>query len=669
MGANMNILLEPIQINKLLIKNRFYMPAMHLNMAKNFFVTDKLLAFYRERAKGGVGMITVGYATVDELSGSTGFIGAHLDEHIEGLSKLATVIKTEGANACVQLNHAGRYMHSFMLGGKQPVAPSAIASKFTKETPKELTVEEIKQIIKKFADAADRVKKAGFDAVEVLSGTGYLISEFLSPLTNKRTDEYGGSLENRMRFGLEIIQAIRDKVGKDFPIIVRINGNDLMEGGLTKEETLVYAQRLESIGVDALNVNVGWHEAMIPQIVTNVPRGVYAYLARSVKEKVSIPVIACHRINDPLTAEELISDGFCDMVSIGRALIADPYFPKKIYEGREQDIIHCTACAQGCFDNLFKMKSVECLCNPRAGHETERLVEKTLKPLKILIVGGGAAGMMAALTAFEAGHNVTLYEKGAELGGQLNIAGVPGGREEFKVLSDDLKWQVYKAGIKVKLNTEVTEEIIDKEKPDYIILATGALPVKPPIKGVELPHVIDAWEILKKNPVVGKNVVIIGGGAVGVEVALFLAEKGTLSPEAVKFLLVHRVEKPEYLYEMSIKGTKNVTIIEMLPEIGTNFGKSTRWVMLQELLRHRVNVLTGKKVTEIKEDVVIFTEDGETKEVVVDTVVIAVGSKSYNPLEEIIIKKGVKYAVVGDALKVGFAFDAIHSAFEAIRKL
>jgi len=665
----MKILFEPIFINKLQIKNRFYMPAMHLNMAKNYFVTDKLLAFYRERAKGGVGIITVGYATVDELSGSTGFIGAHLDEHIEGLSKLAEVIKSEGARACVQLNHAGRYMHSFMLGGKQPVAPSAIASKFTKETPRELTVEEIKGIIKKFADAAYRVKKAGFDAVEVLSGTGYLISEFLSPLTNKRDDEYGGSLENRMRFGLEVVQAIREKVGKDFPLIVRINGNDLMEGGLTKEETLTYAQKLESVGVDALNVNVGWHEAMIPQIVTKVPRGVYAYLARAVKEKVSIPVIACHRINDPVTAEELIADGFCDMVSTGRALIADPYFPKKVFEGREKDIIHCTACAQGCFDNLFKMKSVECLCNPKAGHETERVVQKAAKPLKLLIVGGGAAGMMAALTASEAGHDVTLYEKEATLGGQLNIAGVPGGREEFKVLSEDLSWQVTKSGVKLKLNTEVSEDIIEKEKPDFVILATGAVPVKPPIKGIDLPNVFDAWDVLKNNPLVGRNVVVIGGGAVGVETALFLAEKGTLPAEAVKFLLIHRVEKPEYLYELSVKGTKNVTIIEMLPEIGTNFGKSTRWVMLQDLLRHKVNVLTGKKVTEIKEKSVLFSEDGDMKEIAADSVVIAVGSKPYNPLEELLIKKNIKYTVVGDAKKVGFAFDAVHSGFEAARKL
>ncbi|GAB4433284.1 MAG: FAD-dependent oxidoreductase [bacterium] len=665
----MDILFEPIVINNLEIKNRIYMPAMHLNMAKNYFVTEKLIDFYHERAKGGVGMITVGYATVDELSGSGGFIGAHSDEYLEGLKKLAHTIKSEGAKSCVQLNHAGRYMHSFLLGGKQPVAPSAIASKFTKETPRELTVSEIKTIIQKFAEAAERVKKAGFDAVEVLSGTGYLISEFLSTLTNKRSDEYGGSFENRARFGLEIMQAIREKVGNDFPLIVRINGNDLMEGGLSKEEILKYAKRLEEVGVDALNVNVGWHEAMIPQIVTKVPRGVYAYLARAVKEVVSLPVIACHRINDPQTARELIENGFCDMVSMGRALIADPYLPKKVLEGREKEIIHCTACAQGCFDNLFKMKSVECLCNPRAGHEAERVVEKTEKPLKVMVVGGGAAGMYAALTAYEAGHNVILCEKDNELGGQLNIAGVPNGREEFKVLAEDLIMQVKKSGVVVKLNTAVTEDLLKEEKPDFVIIATGALPIKPPIKGVDMPHVFDAWDVLKGKVRVGKNIVIIGGGAVGVETALFLAEKGTLSPEAVKFLLVHRVESPEYLYELSVKGTKNVTIIEMLDEIGTNFGKTTRWVMLQDLYRHKVKVLTGKKVTEITEKTVLFSDNGNTGEIAADSVILAVGSRSYNPLEEIVLKAGIKYKVVGDAAKVGFAFDAIHSGFEAARKI
>ncbi|MDA8403979.1 MAG: NADH:flavin oxidoreductase [Desulfobacteraceae bacterium] len=293
-------LFQPIKINTLDIKNRIDMPAMHLGMANNFEVTDQIVEFYAERARGGVGMICVGYATVDELSGNTLNIGAHKDEFIPGLARLSKAIKDNGARSCVQVNHAGRYNMSFFLNGKQPVAPSAIASRMTREVPKEMDKDEIRQTIDSFAQAAMRVKKAGYDAVEVLSGTGYLISEFLSPLTNKRADEYGGSPENRMRFGLDIMRAIRKQVGKNFPVMVRMNGNDFMPGGQGNAELKLYAKALvEEAGVDALCINVGWHEARVPQITAAVPRGAFAYLSRGIKEAVNVPVIASHRINDP----------------------------------------------------------------------------------------------------------------------------------------------------------------------------------------------------------------------------------------------------------------------------------------------------------------------------------------------------------------------------------
>ncbi len=275
---------NPIKINTLELSNRIYLPAMHLGMAQEFEVTDQIVNFYAQRAKGGPGMICVGYATVDELSGNTQNIGAHADRFIPGLTRLASAIKENGSLAAAQINHAGRYNFSFFLDGKQPVAPSAIASRMTKETPKAMTIEEIKQTVNSFAAAAVRVQKAGFDAVEVLSGTGYLISEFLSPLTNQRSDEYGGSLENRMRFGLEIMAAIREKVGPKFPLMVRMNGNDFMPGGNPREELIEYARALAKGGVDALCINVGWHEARVPQIVAQVPRGAFAYPARGIKE-------------------------------------------------------------------------------------------------------------------------------------------------------------------------------------------------------------------------------------------------------------------------------------------------------------------------------------------------------------------------------------------------
>jgi len=659
-------LFEPITINQMQIKNRIYMPAMHMNMADNFMVTDRLVDFYAERARGGAGMIVVGYATVDELSGNFFNIGAHKDEHIPGLTRLAAAINDNGARSAVQINHAGRYNSSFFLNGEKPVAPSAIPSRMTRETPRALTIDEIKQVIRNFADAAGRVKKAGFSAVEILSGTGYLISEFLSPLTNQRDDEYGGSYDNRMRFGLEVMQAIRQAVGADYPIIVRMNGNDFMPEGQGREALQVYARALvEQAGVNALCINVGWHEARVPQIVTSVPRGVFAYLSRGIKEQVNVPVIASHRINDPLTAREMIGDGMCDMVAMGRSLIADPYLPEKSRTGRDDEIIHCVACAQGCFDNLFKGKAVECLCNPRAGREKETRVEKAATTKKVMVIGGGAAGMSAALAAAERGHMVTLYEKSDRLGGQLYLAAAPPGREEFGALARDLEKQVAISPVTVRLKQQVDEALIDAEKPDAVIIATGATPIAPPIPGADQPHVVQAWDVLQNKAHVGRKVVIIGGGAVGVETALFLSEKGTLSGDAVKFLLVNRAESPETLYELAIKGTKEILLIEMLDKIGKDIGKSTKWTMFQELDRSNVKRKSVTKALEITANGVMVEGPEGKKEIPADTIVMAAGSQSYNPLAATLEKKGIAFNTVGDARQVAQAIDAIHQGFNA----
>jgi 2,4-dienoyl-CoA reductase (NADPH2) len=662
-------LFEPIKINQLELKNRICMPAMHMNMAVNFEVSDQLIDFYAERARGGVGVITVGYATVDEYSGNVTNIGAHKDEFVPGLKRLAQAIQENGAHAVVQINHAGRYNFSFFLDGKQAVAPSAVPSRMTRETPRELTIDEIKEIVKRFSQAASRVKKAGYDGVEVLSGTGYLISEFLSPFTNKREDDYGGSFENRMRFGLEVMQAIRQEVGADFPIIVRMNGNDFMPGGNGRKDLQEYARRLVQVGVDALNINVGWHEARVPQIVTSVPRGVFGYLAKGIRELVDVPVISGHRINDTATAREMIADGLCDMVAMGRPLIADPFLPQKAKAGHEKGIVHCIACAQGCFDNLFKLKPVECLCNPKAGHEKETAVEKTKAPKKVMVVGGGAAGMSAALSAREKGHNVTLCEKGSRLGGQLYLASAPPGRAEFAELAKDLEYQVALSTINVVLDRCVDEALFDHEKPDAVILATGALPIKPPIPGVELPHVVQAWEVLQETAVIGRRVVIVGGGAVGVETALFLAEKGTLSPQALKFLLVNRAEDPEDLYELSTRGTKDIVVIEMIDKMGKDIGKTTRWGILQDLSRQGIQTKATTKALEITETCVKVEMDGKIEEIPADTVVLAAGAAPYNPLQKFVEKQGIPCKVIGDAARVALAFDAVHQGFAAGRSL
>lgn len=658
-------LFEQIALGSLQVKNRIYLPAMHLNMAEDFLVTEQLQAFYSERARGGAGLICVGFATVDELSGSTLNIGAHKDEFIPGLSRLALSIKQEGAAAAVQLNHAGRYNFSFFLDGKQPVAPSPLASQMTREVPRELEGWEVQNVVHSFARAANRAKQAGFDAVEVLAGTGYLISEFLSPLTNQRKDEYGGSEENRMRLALEIVQAIKDSTGPDFPLIVRFNGNDLMQGGLGRQGLQRFALALvRQARADALCVNVGWHEARVPQITSEVPRAAFSYLAREIKELSQVPVIASHRINDPFVARELISSHVCDMVAMARSLIADPYLPQKAKQGREKEIVHCIACGQGCFDNLFRLKSVECLCNPKAGHELEIIPAKARQSRNVLVAGGGPAGMSVALSAAQRGHKVQLYEASSCLGGQLHLAAVPPGRKEFATLARDLALQAQMAGVQIHLGRKVDRGILQQEKPQVLVLATGANPIKPDMPGVGQEHVCQAWDVLQNKCYPGRKVVVIGGGAVGVETALHLARKGTLGAEGLHFLLTYQVEDCEHLREMSLQGTKQVILLEMLAKLGRDIGKSSRWAMLQNLQRYRVQARTKTKVLEIlQQGVQVQNRNGGEEFIPADSVVLAAGSRSDNALQETAQELGLEYHVVGDAQQVGQAFDAIHKGY------
>ena len=513
-------------------------------------------------------------------------------------------------------------------------------------------------------DKFDHSADAGFDIVEILAGTGYLISEFLSPLTNTRTDEYGGSLENRMRFGLEVIRSVRSQIG-NFPILVRINGNDFMPGGIGRTDLHHFGVKLAETGVDALCVNVGWHEAQVPQIVTKVPRGVFAYMAREIKKSVNIPVIASHRINDPQTARRLLSEGYCDMVAMGRSLIADPDLPNKAKRGEEDKILHCVACGQGCFDNLVRMKKVECLCNPLAGHESEFTLENSNTPQKVVVVGGGPAGMNAALAAAAKGHEVILYEKSMRLGGQLHLAGASPGREEFLVFSEDLSRKLAESSVKIVLNSEVDGQLLLSEKPDYLVIATGGKPIKPAIQGAEMEHVVQAWDVLNGKWVPGEDIVVIGGGAVGVETALLVAQQGTLSGEELKFLLLHDAESLDELKRLVLEGSKKVTLIELQDKLGTNFGKTTRWSMLQDVGRHGVRVKMETTVQRIEKEGVVINQGGEDTFIKADTVVLAVGTVSHNPLEKIATELGIPCAVVGDALQPATVMEATHQGFKA----
>ncbi|MGM0540692.1 MAG: FAD-dependent oxidoreductase, partial [Thermodesulfobacteriota bacterium] len=509
-----------------------------------------------------------------------------------------------------------------------------------------------------------------FDAVEILAGTGYLISEFISPLTNQREDEYGGSFENRMRFAREVLDAVREHIGSNFPLLVRMNGNDLMQEGMDSSELLAVARFLAEEGrVDAFNVNVGWHEGRVPQIVSCVPRGAFAYLARQIREETDLPVIASHRINDPDLARELIGTGMCDMAAMGRALIADPDLPLKAREGREKEILHCIGCAQGCFDNIFRLQPVECLCNPRAGHELETEITPSESPQEVLVIGGGPAGMSAALAARARGHRVQLWEGSDRLGGQLWLAAAPSGRQEFATLARDLAHAVDRSDIRVSLEREASAQEVLKTNPDAVILATGARPVTPKLPGVDQAHVFQAWDVLQKNVWPGRRVVVLGGGAVGVECALTLARRGTLGGDELKFLLENKVEDCEFLRHQCLRGTHQVVLVEMLERVGQDIGKSTRWTMLQELRQLHVQVKTKTQAVGIEQQAVLVDKDGQESRIPADSVVLALGSAACNPLQDDLQALGINTRVVGDAREVGQAIDAIHAGFGVGRDL
>ncbi len=661
-------LFSPIKINKTEIKNRIVYPSMGVWYSMDGKLNNRYVNYYVERAKGGAGIVTVGPVGIGEMGLGLAGPSINSDEAIPSFAELAKAIQNYGAKAWIQLFHGGAYVKPIQIMNQQPIAPTSIFSVFSGSQTKEMTLEDIKNVQEAFVRCAERAKQAGFDGVEIIASAGYLICQFLSPLRNQRTDEYGGSFENRIRFVREIIEQMRQRLGPDYPITIRIAGNDYVPGSNTDIETQEFAKVYEKAGVDAISVTGGWHESHVPQLTMEVPRGGFAYLAQIIKNTVSIPVIASNRIPEPAMAERLLRDGCADMVNLGRVLLADPYWPAKAEAGRPEQIIPCVACLQGCMDELFQLRPVKCMVNPRSGFEGERKINKSSVPKKVMVIGAGPAGLEAACRAAEAGHQVELYEKADHIGGQLRIAGTPPHKQELWELIRYYREMLKVHGVKVFLNTEVHLEMIKNNQPDYVIAAEGAEIIVPPIEGIDGDNVFSAWEVLKNNPQLGRKVAIIGGGSVGLETAHFIAEKGTISPETLYFLFKHDAQTPERLRELLFKGNKEVTVFELMPKAGKDVGKSTKWELLQSLAKLGVNIITSAKVLTIKDNTLTFEKDGAIQTARFDNIIYATGSKSVRTLADQLATTRIPFSVIGDSVRPAKIMDAIHEAYVAVMK-
>jgi 2,4-dienoyl-CoA reductase (NADPH2) len=550
-----------------------------------------------------------------------------------------------------------------MIGGRKPFSASAVRSRLTGETPRALELDEIPEVQRRFADAALRAKRAGFDAVEILGSAGYLISQFLSPITNLRKDRYGGSLENRMRFGLEVVEKVRNAVGSDYPIIIRIAGNEFMEGGNTNREARIFASELEKVGVDLFNVTGGWHETRIPQLSSFVPRKGFVYLAQGIRSAVSRPVLSSNRINDPAIGEEIIRNGEADLVTMARALLADPELPRKAMEGKEDQIYHCIACNQGCFDHIFRFRPATCTVNPRAGKEAKIKIQKTLNKKRILVIGGGLAGMKAACTSAQRGHEVILVEKDHQLGGQFMLNKAIPGRGELITAVRDLEKNLRVLGVKIVMGRRADNQFVKDISPDAVIIATGAKPYLPQLPGINRENVSSAWDVLKGKVRLGKRTVIIGGNAVGLETALYVAHQGTISPEALHFIVANRAESWETIEELVNRGNKDVTVIEMTSKVGSDIGASTRWTVMAEIRRLGVKILTSTRAVEIKDQGVVVERDGKEELIEADSVIMATGARASNELQHKVMDFVKEVHVIGDAKEPRNALEAIREGF------
>ncbi len=661
-------LFSPIKINKTELKNRILMPAMHLNYTgSKGEISDKLIKFYEERAKGGCGLIIVGGAHFTKTSfympNMLNLMDEDIKQHnIPKLKVFADTIRKAGAKSAIQLLHPGRYG---MFG--DTYAPSAVRSGIKSagsKMPKELTIAEIQEIIEDYAQAALLLKNAGIDAVEICGNTGYLPAQFISKFTNRRTDKYGGKeLTDRMTFNVELLERVREAVGSDYPIIYRMPTDDLLPESTTFKDYAIVAPFLEKAGADLLHCAGGFHESRVPQLTMGVPHAFTAVLAGHIRKAVKIPLALAHRVHDAEMMEKILVAGLVDMVGLARPLICDPELPNKLQAGQFDEIRWCVAC-NNCFDSVFAAQPVHCFQNVRAGKELKYDITPTETPKKVVVAGGGVGGMEAARILKMRGHEVILFEKSSYLGGDLYIAGKPPGREELMRALDFLITQMIKLEVDVRMDTEATVNNILKENPDAVIVATGNVPIIPPIPGVDGKNVILAKDVLLDNADIGEKVIIIGGGATGTETALYIARLNSLPAENAMYLVQHNVLSFEEAFEKWRYG-KEVTVLDMLPKMGKNISNTTRWTILKDLAYRGVKLIPNATVEKITETEVIYTVGEERKSIECDTVVLATGAKANNKLHDDLKGKVKELRIIGDAKRPRKAIEALEEGFKA----
>ena len=646
-------LLAPLDLGFTTLKNRVLMGSMHTNLeeTKDW---NRVAEFYATRARGGVGlMVTGGMAPNREGGVFPGAAGLFSEADIANHRIVTDRVHDAGGKICMQILHAGRYAY-----GPECVSASAIKSPISPFPPKELDEEGIEKQITDIVTSATRAREAGYDGIEIMGSEGYFLNQFLVAHTNKRTDRWGGSFENRMRLPVEVVRRVREAVGPEFILIYRLSMIDLVPNGSTWDEVVTLAKAVEKAGATIINTGIGWHEARIPTIATSVPRRAFAWVTKKLMGEVSIPVITSNRINNPQTAEEVLADGCADMVSMARPFLADPDFVAKAEAGKADLIAPCIACNQACLDHTFQGKISSCLVNPRACFETELVVSKTDRPLRVAVVGAGPAGVAAALTASERGHKVTLFDRASEVGGQLNMARRIPGKGEFDGLVEYFAASLAASSVEVKLGTEATADRLKGF--DKAIIATGVIPRDPGIPGQEGPNVLSYVDVLRGKAPVGKRVAVVGAGGIGFDVAEFLVTGESPTENLVEWLEEWGVADPaEARGGIRPEGpqpeapVRQVTLLQRKPEKpGRRLGKTTGWIHRATLQMKGVKMIGGVNYERIDASG-LHVSFGEAREnptlIEADTIVLCAGQLSERSLADALIAEGVEPIIIGGA--------------------